>query len=326
MDHLLLRSWLGLDPGPWPPDHYALLGLPPGQCDPTAVETVVLDRMERLRPHQLLHPELVTEGMNRLAQALVCLTDPAARAAYDASLGFPPASAPGLGDPALLLDQSPQVVPYELVDETAPEPIPLPPAYEVIRDDEPRPRPAYEVVEFVEAVVVSPPQGPWQSASRRELFARLAAVRRLVAAWQQLRPYLGDPTEPLSRPVQVLVLLEQTAELRAALAPLRDLVGEPGRPGGVVAALVAQPLTLHTLRLLLPDQRRAVAVDWRRGEAALAREYARLRELVRAGRPVQPGRRRLGRFGWVVRTPELALAALAVAVLVVVLIRTRGRW
>ena len=32
------------------------------------------DRMERLRGYQLLHPELVTEGMNRLAQALICLT------------------------------------------------------------------------------------------------------------------------------------------------------------------------------------------------------------------------------------------------------------
>ena len=65
-----------------------LLGLTPGLSDPEEVERLVLDRMARLRSHQLLHPELVTEGMNRLAQALVCLTDPAARAAYDAELGI----------------------------------------------------------------------------------------------------------------------------------------------------------------------------------------------------------------------------------------------
>ena len=79
----------GSPPGPWPPDHYALLGLVPASCDPTLVEGTVLDRMAQLRPHQLLHPDLVTEGMNRLAQALVCLTDPAARATLRRGAGLP---------------------------------------------------------------------------------------------------------------------------------------------------------------------------------------------------------------------------------------------
>ena len=35
--------------------------------------------MERLRRYQLAHPDAVTDAMNRLAQALVCLTDPAAK-------------------------------------------------------------------------------------------------------------------------------------------------------------------------------------------------------------------------------------------------------
>src|SRR5262245_12031578 len=59
--------------------------------------------MDRLRAHQLLHPDAVTEGMNRLAQALVCLTDPVARAAYDRTHGFAPA------------------VPFEIVED---EPLP----------------------------------------------------------------------------------------------------------------------------------------------------------------------------------------------------------
>jgi hypothetical protein len=42
--------------------------------------------MEKLRRYQLAHAEQVTEGMNRLAQALVCLTDPVAKKAYDAKL------------------------------------------------------------------------------------------------------------------------------------------------------------------------------------------------------------------------------------------------
>ena len=47
--------------------------------------------MEKVRRYQLNHPELATEVMNRLAQALVCLTDPAAKQAYDAAL-FPGAN------------------------------------------------------------------------------------------------------------------------------------------------------------------------------------------------------------------------------------------
>src|SRR4051794_41288939 len=82
----LICSVLGLPPGRWPPDHYTLLGLEPGSADVAQVEGHVLDRMERLRRYQLAHPDAVTDAMNRLAQALVCLSDPAAKAAYDANL------------------------------------------------------------------------------------------------------------------------------------------------------------------------------------------------------------------------------------------------
>jgi hypothetical protein len=79
---------LALPPDPWPPDHYALLGLPRGPVEAERVEAHVLDRMERLRRYQLAHPDAVTDAMNRLAQALVCLTDPEAKRAYDAALGL----------------------------------------------------------------------------------------------------------------------------------------------------------------------------------------------------------------------------------------------
>src|SRR5262245_34814251 len=83
MDHELIRSWLQLPPGNWPPDHYTLLGLEPGIGDVARIEHEVHERMQRLRCYQLTHPELATEAMNCLARALVCLTDPDARKAYD---------------------------------------------------------------------------------------------------------------------------------------------------------------------------------------------------------------------------------------------------
>ena len=95
----LICSWLRLAPDQWPPDHYTLLGLEPGACDAKQIERRAQKRMEQLRSYQLAHPEQATEGMNRLAQALVCLTDPIAKQAYDAQLG--PKRAPRAARPSV---------------------------------------------------------------------------------------------------------------------------------------------------------------------------------------------------------------------------------
>jgi hypothetical protein len=84
MGHELITNWLGLPAESWPPDHYTLLGLLPGEPDVARIEQQVHERMDKVRRYQLSHPEQATEAMNRLAQALVCLTDPASKRAYDA--------------------------------------------------------------------------------------------------------------------------------------------------------------------------------------------------------------------------------------------------
>src|SRR5262249_35189657 len=45
VDHNLLRSWLGLPPGPWPPDHSTLLGPPLAPSDPAPPEPLLPDRL-----------------------------------------------------------------------------------------------------------------------------------------------------------------------------------------------------------------------------------------------------------------------------------------
>jgi hypothetical protein len=82
----LICERLGLAIENWPPDHYALLGLERGQGDSRTIEDRVHERMQRVRPLQIAYPEEATEAMNRLAQALSCLTDPALRDRYDESL------------------------------------------------------------------------------------------------------------------------------------------------------------------------------------------------------------------------------------------------
>jgi hypothetical protein len=86
MSQELICSWLKIPPERWPPDHYTLVGLPQGESDAARIERHIHERHEWLLRYQLAHPEQVTEALNRLAQAFICLTDPAAKRAYDVAL------------------------------------------------------------------------------------------------------------------------------------------------------------------------------------------------------------------------------------------------
>lgn len=358
VDHNLARSWLGLPPGPWPPDHYALLGLPRGQSDPAAVEPLVLDRMDRLRRHQLLHPELVTEGMNRLAQALITLTDPAAKSLYDAELGIAaaapqkPAAIKPRPRPEEPARAAPVVIARPVIDDVFPDDVPvgLPanaddtlelqiPSFEVVEAKEPRagnlvvsdqevldlPKAKFGPAAVDAGVVEAVPVGLRRDEAperHRWVYARLAMMRRAMRAWQALGPVVADTEDRLDRPGRVLILLEAVARVRPVLPNLRGIVGGVGEPGGVVAAVVNQPILLNTFRRLLPDQRQAVADDWACAHAELRREYQRLRHLARRGKGERAGpvsSEHLGR--WFRDNPEWVLVVLVVLAIFIALVR-----
>ena len=48
MSHELICTWLGLPPGNWPPDHYRLLDLEPGESD-CASSSVFTSSLEAVR-------------------------------------------------------------------------------------------------------------------------------------------------------------------------------------------------------------------------------------------------------------------------------------
>lgn len=114
MSHEQICGWLGLPPGSWPPDHYALLGLPKGETDVQKIEERVHERLLKLRQYQLNQPDQATEAMNRVATAFACLTDAEAKKAYDRQLLSP--------------------TPLPIPDTPTPAPEPL-----VISPDEPDP-------------------------------------------------------------------------------------------------------------------------------------------------------------------------------------------
>ncbi len=93
----LYMQWLSIPPGPRPPDHYALLGVPRGCGDVERIEAAVRRQMDRLDA-LALHPDAqkrqsVQEMMNRLAQARGCLIDARRRKAYDLAQGIVSVSA-----------------------------------------------------------------------------------------------------------------------------------------------------------------------------------------------------------------------------------------
>ncbi len=357
MDHNLLRSWLGLPPGAWPPDHYVLLAISPGVVDAAAVETLVLARMDKLRQHQLLHPELVTEGMNRLAQALITLTEPAGKAAYDADLGLPAATAvepPTLKITPRLIAEPPRTVPLvvaqPVLDDAFPEeaPLGLPasldatqelaiPTFEVVETNQPRasnlavseqewhePAPLKSntvAANIVEAVPVGL-QLDVDANSRRWIYARMALLRKAMKSWEKLQPTLANPDNLLDRPGRVLNLLKAIAEVRPHLHALRGVIGDTGAGGGMVVTLLNQPLVLDTLRRLLPDQRQSVAEDWFQAQAALRNEYSRLRQLARTARGNHRGSSLALEFGrWLRDNPEWGLLLLVCLVVFVAMMR-----
>src|SRR5437660_548458 len=96
MNHEMICGWLGLPAGAWPPDHYRLLGLDPGDHEVDVIEQRVQQRLDAVRRYQMTHPELATEAMNRLAQALVCLTATRTKTRLKRSCVTPPAAPPPL--------------------------------------------------------------------------------------------------------------------------------------------------------------------------------------------------------------------------------------
>ncbi len=347
MDTNLLRSWLGLPPGPWPPDDRAALGLGPGPVDPAEAERRALERMGRLRPHQLVHPELVTEGMNRLAQALLAVTATAAAAprevVYDGRQEPPspaspptapakPPSAPrevtydGRLEPptpagAVAQDERPIAEPEPVLllePKAAPWSVPhvAPPA-------PPRPEPipiAVPIPGELPAAAVGP-----DPADRRRAYRELAALRGLRRAWDKLRPSLADPSQAVATAGDVYEFLD-------GVLAVRDAVTHPGLQTGylrevapLAASLLRQPLALSVFRSLLPSQRQALARDWARARAGFAARSVALREALARSVPSQKRVTFVGLAGTIARNPEWVLAMATVLVFAAAAVRLLAR-
>ncbi len=330
MNTALLLQWLNLPPGPWPPDDRALLGLAAGPIDAARAELNALARMEQLRPHQLKHPEVVTEGMNRLAQALIAVSSPVDSTSLTVSLRKPTRKAHPKPKPAEspfpAVDLAPVGTSVPTPTAVAEEPLLLE-AQVVEAEVVVAPRlPLLPLsVEAVPAGLVELPEIPLAD-DRRKGYRRIAYLRKLLRAWQALEPVVAVPSEPLASAEMVYRTLVGFAELRESLRRGRARYRALDSAGGSVLALAGQAHAVLVLRELLPGQRQALAMDWATAKASLEAQSAAVRRSLKRPRrhrgPADWGRS----FGHVLQqNPEWILAAFTVLLILSGIARTLAR-
>ena len=62
-------EWLGIPPGPRPPDARVLLGLDPDTTDEEAIREATRGRIREVKKRELKHPQEATQLLNEIAAA-----------------------------------------------------------------------------------------------------------------------------------------------------------------------------------------------------------------------------------------------------------------
>ena len=330
----LLCEWLSIPKGGWPPENRILLGLPAGPLTVFEIETRALAQMERLRPHQIVQAELVTEGMNRLAQALIALMEEVSRAA-----GKPLVKDQSIDD--LILDadrlQGPKNAPVILEAEVVST---VPTASKILAEQPRKSRPKKQLpktkllkpaTQSATPPVEIPDVDPLPSglvlipSERRKAYAELVALRRLLKNWTRLQPFFAAPSETISTPAAVFGFVDSVRDCRRSIVVDGDRAWFDSH-GQLVLALVKHPLALAIFRSLLRDQRQALAMDWAAAAANLNARYQGVR------RELQLTKRKnhLNRaFGPIINglnaNPEWLMGILLLIAVIVAFVRTVSR-
>ncbi len=291
----IICEWLGLPEESWPPDHYRLLGLAPGEADARLIEQRVQQRLESVRRYQMKHPEQATEAMNRLAQAYVCLTEPASKRAYDVSLlggASPTTAAVAESQPPQGLTPAPDALAWlfgpALTRSRSPSSTPPPLArLEPLAPPAPPPTLQIETAEAVDPVVAAAQESaPARRGlgTKRALYQRVVATRRFLDVWNKLGKYVESPARRISRSAdgpELNRLFKQMVRLRRRFP---RLIGTAGQPGYLVVVFSEQEDAAKSIRALDSAQREAVSRDWSAGRKLLTAHRDFLRREILAMR------------------------------------------
>jgi hypothetical protein len=294
MNAPLLCQWLGLPSQTWPPDPYTLLGLKPGEADSVALEHRVHERMARLRCYQISHPEEATEGMNRLAQAFITLSE--ACAAVPQTPAATPTMAPPLGPTTSkkrVGDDTAVILRTQVDWRNAPPPVRggatangAPSSGAPAKDTTPAPAGSLpgraaprEDRESLRALAQESLEATGGLGTLAAVAERIDLTRQLLVAWQALGGILGrsntkKPASPHDR-ADFPRLLRQIDE---RMLRFPAFLGQPGKPGYRVVALARLSMTYDMLKQLDARQKADLLRDWDNGEKTLLAHRAFLRQ------------------------------------------------
>src|SRR5262249_43725561 len=147
---------------------------------------------------------------------------------------------------------------------------------------------------------------------KRSLYFRIARTRKLLAAWEQIGKFMGQPQRRIARPAEATEFIRLLARIRSLLRGFPAVLGQAGQPGYLVVALAQQPAPVPMFQTLLPTQRETLAQHWDAGNKLLTAHRQFLRQEARARRR----RSRLARAAhatasFIAEYPEYVLFALA---------------
>ncbi len=265
MNHTLLCQWLELQVTSWPPEPAVLLGLSPGQkVAAEEAERLAQIRFERLRPHQLLYPELVSEGMNLLAQAVLQVSLPTTSTVQQQ----------GEDDS----ESVSQVLEADDEHEPAVEQGSASSEDVLIAPNEPLSAPAQEPISLQ---VPLPPGLSLERIRRRAAYKTLAELRRFRALWERIGLVICASAESLQSAESVYLTFAVQAELATMPKELSTGKEYLQSHGNLVLNCMSQPLCWTYLVNLLPEQRASVVADWTAERTQIESMMHSLRRILR---------------------------------------------
>jgi hypothetical protein len=317
MNRDMICTWLGLADKRWPPDHYALLGLTPGECDGPRIETRVQERMAKLRCYQLSHPDEATEGMNRVAQAFIALVEkhcPRPEVSRPSAPALPPAAPPAdkriphplaLGDTAVgkqtKLDWENVPPPVRAAKPTPLHAIPvgLPETTAAPRVDFAEPSaPAETEEQVIRSLAEESDDARAGVLTLQAIIARADLTRQLLIAWRKAGRYLALPRRKLTRPAEKSDFTHKLEALLEAADRYPDFIAHPGRPGYRAVALAHLSITPEVFNAMAEEPREQLARDWTLAHKILLAHRVFLLRQFKALRRRGP----LGRAAYILRT------------------------
>jgi hypothetical protein len=332
MNKEMLCTWLGLAKAVWPPDAWALLGLPQGDHDLPTIEKSVQDRMAKLRCYQLSYPEEATEGMNRLAEAFLTLTEAASKTAPAPPPQPPPEKKPA---PAMSKDDTSVTDKTKLDWRAAPPPVRKETASspELIAEEEGSNGDVLTAKPFV--APARPHRREIDLALTRELaeesdeatgnlgtldrvIERVEETRRLLHVWDQLGKHLRTAPKKTSAK-ESEAFAARLDKIAVAMQTYPAFLGQPGLPGYRVVVQARLKIPLASVRGLPAEQRDDLLFDWQAARQILLTHRKYLRRMFRSLRRQSA----VGLFFHAVRAtlndyPRLTLAGAIVLIALIV--------